>query len=208
MPSCSCRPFQLLHLWAQKQVTETQPASTSRLLSLLLTKRVCVSSVVKQLPTERPFSENLRWLPANKMDVFHHCFPKLVSFSSLFDCSRSRVYQIKHRSVKRSVQWLQFGVSPCASGLPKLVFKPVSLLLKYHLIITLISVSFLPILNPSTNHFINLPSPPFILSPHQFSHADRQQRFPQATSGLRVAFNVSGCFSSSFLDEEEKLCED
>lgn len=115
-------------------------------------------------------------------------FPSLLGFFfQFFRLFSQPCLPNQHRSLKRSVKWLQFGLSPRASGLPKLVFKPVSLLLKYHLIITLISVRLLPILTPSTNHFINLPFPPFILSPHQFSHADRQRRFPQATSGLRVA---------------------
>lgn len=100
--SASCSSWavlQVLHLWAQKNV--------SRKINLLplvcclgfflffLMKHICVSSIVKQLPNDHLLSkasENRRWLPANKMNVFHHGHHKF--FSNLDDCSCSHAYKI------------------------------------------------------------------------------------------------------------------
>lgn len=79
--SGSCRsrsvPVQVLHLRPQKTCNGKSTCSHWSVFWLFLMKHICVSSVVKQLPTKHLFSrasENLRWLPVNKMDVFHHCF--------------------------------------------------------------------------------------------------------------------------------------
>lgn len=69
--SGSCRfravPAQVLHLWAD---CSGKPIC-SRWCFFFLMKHICVSSIVKHLFSKA--SENLRWLPGNKMDVFHHC---------------------------------------------------------------------------------------------------------------------------------------
>lgn len=78
--SGSCRfrsvPAQVLHLWAD---CSGKPIC-SRWWGFLffLMKHICVSSIVKHLFSKA--SENLRWLPGNKIDVFHHCIHEFVRF--------------------------------------------------------------------------------------------------------------------------------
>lgn len=89
--SGSCRfravPAQVLHLWAD---CNGKPIC-SHWCFFFLMKHICVSSIVKHLFSKT--SENLRWLPGNKMDVFHHCIHEFVRFffSNLEGCSCSSV---------------------------------------------------------------------------------------------------------------------
>lgn len=81
--SGSCRfravPAQVLRLWAD---WNGKPICSRWWVCFFLMKHICVSSIVKHLFSKAP--ENLRWLPGNKMDVFHHCIHEFLRFFGFF----------------------------------------------------------------------------------------------------------------------------
>lgn len=61
----------------KKRGTENQPAPTGVLFSFFKWSTFAFLPLWNSFRLNTCFQErNLRWLPANKMDVFHHCFHK------------------------------------------------------------------------------------------------------------------------------------